>query len=303
MMPTSMTADVGVVIGRFQVPTLHVGHAELLSAVSQQHKKVIVLLGVSPVKTSCANPLDYQMRVQALRATFPEIVTAPVFDTASDELWSKEVDATIANLVGPGKSVVIYGARDSFIKHYSGRYRTVELQPEQFNSGTEVRQAIGNGVVDSPEFRAGVVWATQNQFRKVYPTVDVAILNHSDKQVLLARKKDDTPGLWRFIGGFADPDSESYEADASREAREETGLEVDTVTYIGSFVIDDWRYRAEPDKIKTLFFVSRYVFGAPEARDDVDEVKWHHFASITEAHIMPQHRCLFAALKGYLNNK
>ena len=35
-------------------------------------------------------------------------------------------------------------------------------------------------------------------------------------------------------------------------AIEETGLEVSNPIYIGSTIIDDWRYRAENDKIITL---------------------------------------------------
>jgi bifunctional NMN adenylyltransferase/nudix hydrolase len=55
---------------------------------------------------------------------------------------------------------------------------------------------------------------------------------------------------------------------------EETGVEVDDLRYIGSAIINDWRYKNEVDKIKTLFFVGTYIFGRPEANDDIAYVEW-----------------------------
>ncbi len=49
--------------------------------------------------------------------------------------------------------------------------------------------------------------------------------------------------------------------DAKREVQEEAGVEVGNITYLGSTLINDWRYRGEIDKIKTALFVAKYVFG------------------------------------------
>ena len=89
---------------------------------------------------------------------------------------------------------------------------------------------------------------------------------------MVARKPDEKK--WRFIGGFSDPRSTSLEADAKREVSEESGVEVDLITYLGSTLIDDWRYRGEQDKIKTALFVAKYIYGKPEGADDIAEVKW-----------------------------
>jgi bifunctional NMN adenylyltransferase/nudix hydrolase len=82
---------------------------------------------------------------------------------------------------------------------------------------------------------------------------------------------------WRFIGGHADPRSESFEADAKREATEETNLDINSLKYLGSRVVDDWRWRKVPDKIKTLFFVGWTNFCHPNADDDMNELSWFKF--------------------------
>jgi bifunctional NMN adenylyltransferase/nudix hydrolase len=88
----------------------------------------------------------------------------------------------------------------------------------------------------------------------------------------LARKPDEKK--WRFIGGFSDPRTSSLEEDAKREVQEEAGIEVEIISYLGSTLIDDWRYRGEQDKIKTALFLAKYIFGKPEGADDIAEVKW-----------------------------
>ena len=92
----------------------------------------------------------------------------------------------------------------------------------------------------------------------------------------LARKKNDPKGKWRFIGGFVDINKdETLEEAVKREVLEETNsLGVGEPIYIGSAKIDDWRYRNEQDGIMTSLFVIPYLFGAPKATDDIDELEW-----------------------------
>jgi bifunctional NMN adenylyltransferase/nudix hydrolase len=106
----------------------------------------------------------------------------------------------------------------------------------------------------------------------------------------LARKPDEKK--WRFIGGFSDPTSVSLEEDAKREVQEEAGVEVGNITYLGSTLINDWRYRGEIDKIKTALFVAKYVFGKPEGADDVAEVKWVSMNNLNKADIVEPHHVL-----------
>ena len=263
--------DVGIIVARFQVPDLTEAHIQLLDHVFEEHSKVIVFLGNSPLWATQRNPLDFQARKQMLLASYPELNVVFINDMNDDELWSKGLDKQIGSLIHPGQTAVLYGGRDSFIAHYSGKHPTIELEQESWYSGTALRKQVGGaGTKETSDFRRGVVWATLARYPTVYTTVDIAIFD--DTRILLGRKPNEK--LFRLIGGFAEPDSPSFEADAIREVSEETGIEISRPEYIGSYKIDDWRYRQEVDKIKTLLFQARYIFGNPTPGDDIEEVRW-----------------------------
>lgn len=292
---TEPLPDVGVIIGRFQVPELHDGHCDILDYVCERHDKVILFLGLTDVGMSTTeNPLDFQARRQMIRAEYPEIEILYIKDMWSDELWSRKLDGQIKDLITPNQTVMLYGSRDSFIEHYQGTHPTTELEAEHKVSGKEIRAEIKrNRTVEDPRWREGAVWAAHARFPTVYTTVDILILNEEETHVLLAKKPHEP--LWRVIGGFAEPTSESFEADARREAQEEGNVSITDPVYIGSFKIDDWRYRGERDKIKTILFKAKKMFGDVRAGDDVEDVKWWKVEDLTLADIMPQHRPLIEA--------
>jgi len=219
----------------------------------------------------------------------------------SDNIWSNNLNNSIRSVTTPNQKVVLYGGRDSFISHYAGPYPTLELESEQF-SGTELRKQTSVKAINSPEFRAGVIWAQYNQYPKVFTTVDIAILKFDvEKNILytlMARKPNEK--LIRFVGGFAEPDSECFELDAKREVMEEVGVEITEPKYLGSFKVQDWRYKNEVDKIKTMFFVSEYVFGSAEAKDDIADCQWIEVKKIKDEDIVSEHRKLFARLLNYI---
>jgi bifunctional NMN adenylyltransferase/nudix hydrolase len=302
MKPKEIKYDVGIVIGRFQIPTLHQAHLELIQSVVDTHSKVIIFLGLSPCKTTYNNPLDFEMRKQMILDKFPDVNVLYIKDEPTDEGWSKKLDNQIADLVGPNQSVALYGSRESFIPFYKGKYPTIELEPTRFISGTEIRKEISNRVKASPDFRAGVVWATGNQYPVVYPTVDIAIFDWNNNRILLGRKSNENK--YRFIGGFATPNSDSYEIDAKREVMEESGIEVDDLIYAFSSFVPDWRYEKEISKIKTIMFVGSYIFGSPKASDDIAEVRWFSLDKLTENDFVETHKELFKKLKVWvLKNK
>jgi bifunctional NMN adenylyltransferase/nudix hydrolase len=272
--------DVGVIVGRFQVPELHEAHQDLIQAVCEAHDKVVVFLGLSSVGAPTKeNPLDFQARKQMLLEKFPQLNILYIKDLPSDELWSRNLDGKVQDVVTPNQKPVLYGGRDSFIARYSGKYPTLELEPEVYVnfSGTETRRTVARmSTHASPEFRKGVIWTTQSKFPTCYPTVDVAVLNKDE--VLLAKKPHEDK--WRFIGGFADPRSTCYEQDARREVAEEAHIAITDPKYVGSAIIDDWRYRAEVDKIKTIFFVALLQSGAPRPDDDIEELRWFPFGEL-----------------------
>lgn len=283
--------DVGVIVARFQVHELHAAHIDLIQSVCDRHDKVLVFLGLSPVRGTRENPLDFEARKQMVLDRFPQVNVLYIKDQASDEVWSQKLDETIGDITTPNQSVVLYGSRDSFIRHYTGKFPTLELEAEKVISGSEIRKTISkSSAKSSSDFRAGVVWAAYARFPTCYTTVDVAIFNEERSKILLGRKANEK--LYRLIGGFADPRSPSFEADARREVMEETHLQITDPVYIGSFRIDDWRYRGEVDCIKTLLFVAQRQFGNPKPDDDIAEVRWFDITELKMSDIMPLHRDL-----------
>ena len=51
--------EVGCVIGRFQVETLHEGHRYLINEAFRHHKKVIIFVGCPPISGTKYDPLDF----------------------------------------------------------------------------------------------------------------------------------------------------------------------------------------------------------------------------------------------------
>jgi bifunctional NMN adenylyltransferase/nudix hydrolase len=308
MQPAQDQYDVGVIVGRFQVHELHQAHRDLIQYVCDRHEKVVIFLGLSPLMVSTSNPLDFEARKQMILAEFPEANVLYINDMPSDKVWSKKLDGMVGDVLTPSQTALLYGGRDSFIARYAGRYPVQELVQSTFYSGTAQRRDIARSRARaSAEFRAGVIWASQSRYPTAYTTVDVAIFRHSDRmtcggpgdahrkpQILLGRKPNET--LYRLIGGFSDPRSPSFEADVKRETREEAGdIEIGDIEYVGSAVVDDWRYRNEPDCIKTMLFRCKYLFGRPAPGDDIEEVRWFDFPVAPEQ-IVNEHRPLMEML-------
>lgn len=264
--------DVGIIVGRFQVHELHDAHRDLINSVKARHERVIIFLGLSQVRNTKRNPLDFNSRKQMLSEEYPDIEIHYINDMPDDKAWSRNLDSQIKRWTAPDQTVLLYGGRDSFISHYHGKFPTCELEPEIYVSGTQLRKSISAKASPSKDFRAGAIWASFNRHNVSYTTVDVAIVD--DKNRLLLGKKLLDNGLYRFVGGFSDVESLSLEEDARREVLEEAGIEVSNPEYIGSMRINDWRYRNETDKIKTTFWLARYTSGSPEAGDDLDDIRW-----------------------------
>jgi bifunctional NMN adenylyltransferase/nudix hydrolase len=274
---------VGVIVARFQTPYLHEGHKHILEEIRSRHNKIIVVLGVSPVKGSRHNPFDFYTRERMLKQYNPSFVVLPLADESSDKQWSIHLDNLLRNSF-PMETFILYGSRDCFIFFYSGNLTVEELPKTGDYSATSIRNANSDKVRDTEDFRMGINYAYHNTYTKVYSTVDIALFNADNTKLLLGRKHASTE--WRFPGGFTDTTDENYEAAARREVAEECGnIETAKMQYIGSARIDDWRYRNEADKIITLFFKTSVVFGKPAAGDDLEEIKW---VTLEELELMRQ---------------
>jgi bifunctional NMN adenylyltransferase/nudix hydrolase len=297
-----IVGDVGVIVGRFQVPYLHEAHKDLIDTVMKEHKKVIIFLGLSPVRTTSRNPLDFEARKKMILESYPDVIVLYIKDTPNDKVWSDNLDTCIEDILSPTQTPILYGSRDSFINHYRGKHQTQELIPKSIISGSELRKLTSKVVKCAPEFREGVIWATSNQYPKVWPTVDIAILSEDNQNVLLARKPSEQ--LYRFIGGFVDPSDKSFEMAAMRELREEAGsIEVTPLTYISSHLVDDWRYANEKDRIMTSLFFANLVFGRPEPGDDICELRWFNLSKFDMYDkLVPTHYTLMTDLDNYYTN-
>jgi bifunctional NMN adenylyltransferase/nudix hydrolase len=264
--------ETGVIIARFQTPYLHEGHMELIQEVRQQHDKLIIVLGINPIGSSRRNPYDFYTRERMIKSNYPDVVILPLSDHPSDTDWSRNLDALLESAF-PTEKFTLYGSRDSFIPYYSGKNITTELPEHGDYSATELRKKFADKVFDSKDFRAGILYALHNQYKKVYTTVDVAVFRENKSEVLLGKKANSN--RLRFVGGFSDPEDESYEMAAQREMKEECGeIEVSPMVYEASTKVHDWRYRNEVDKIITILYSCDWESGEVQPQDDIVHLDW-----------------------------
>jgi 8-oxo-dGTP diphosphatase len=99
------------------------------------------------------------------------------------------------------------------------------------------------------------------EHRNPKPTVDVVILLADDRVVLIERRNE--PRGWALPGGFVD-EGETLDAAAAREAREETGLEVELTEQFHAY--SDPRRDPRGHTISTVF-IGRAA-GQPQGADD-----------------------------------
>jgi len=246
-----------------------------------------------------------------LQELFPDATILPVFDMPDDQAWSKQVDDLIYNTTDAGQNAVLYGGRNSFIPHYSGRYTTriLDWGDGDQESGSTIRQALADRALHTPEWRAGVIWTLAHTLPRTYHTVDIAYVktdgvSWAGKLSVLLGKR---PGSlrWRFPGGFIDP-AETPPQAARRELREETTFvaEHDPIL-IDHLFIDDWRSRGQDDVAHmTHFYLVQHCFGALPAKgrdlDDIGEVAWFQLHNIDTRDVEPEHLPLITRLQKHL---
>lgn len=269
--------SVGVIVARFQTPELHAGHRYLIETVRSLHQDVFVVLGSPRFEFPTElNSMDFVTRRLMVRKAYPRVEIGALTDCGSDVIWSEALDALIAEAYP--LEAVLYGSRDSFVPHYKGKWRTVELPSYQEVSATSLRQETGLTACDTKDFRKGIIYAAATRPGVVFPTVDIAIIDRAQSRVLLGARRTEG-GRLRFFGGFVDPKDESLEEAALREAREEAGpIMLRGLRYLGSHRVRDPRYWGTKDGILTSLFVVEYVSGEPKAQDDIDGLEWVLFS-------------------------
>lgn len=283
---------VGVVVGRFQVPKLHEGHLELLNFARKNSERLIIVIGIASVINTRKDPYDYKTREFLLKEYYPEATIVGLKDRSDDGIWSTSLDELVSTLVNPHENITMYGGRDSFIKHYAGKFPTKEMEASIYYSGSDVRDTLWNEHKSSVEYRAGVLSAAYSRYPTTYPTVDIAIYNKVTNQILLGAKTDDLKlNKWRLPGGFVDISDNSFISAARRELREEVGLiEVSELEYVFDTKVKDWRYDSQSDaKIHTIVFKGYYIYGTPIPGDDLVAVKWVNYNLELRNILVPGH--------------
>jgi NAD+ diphosphatase len=98
-----------------------------------------------------------------------------------------------------------------------------------------------------------------------YPHLHPAVITlvRDGNRVLLARKREWAPGRYALVAGFVD-NGESLEGCVAREVKEEVGVDVTDITYVGS---QNWPF---PSQLM-VGFVAAYAGG--EVRVDPDELE------------------------------
>ncbi len=92
-------------------------------------------------------------------------------------------------------------------------------------------------------------------------------------RVLLARRAGAVfDGYWDLPGGFVEDDEHPLDT-VRRELREETGLEVAPLDFLGVWM-DRYSEDESGESTLNLYWTARVVGGEPEAADDVSELRW-----------------------------
>lgn len=107
------------------------------------------------------------------------------------------------------------------------------------------------------------------------PAIIVAITNRED-QILLARQTVWQPTHFSHVAGFVEP-GETLEAAVAREAMEETGIKIDSVTYMGS---QPWPF---PSSLMLAFVATTNSNHITVDNDEIAEAYWYSRAELVAA--------------------
>ena len=107
---------------------------------------------------------------------------------------------------------------------------------------------------------------------KIFVTVDVLVINKKTEEILLIKRLNEPfKDCWALPGGFVD-ENEDLEQAARRELFEETNIETDEMTQIGTF---GKPYRDPRGHMISVAYQTNLIENQKvKAKDDAKEVKW-----------------------------
>jgi 8-oxo-dGTP diphosphatase len=114
--------------------------------------------------------------------------------------------------------------------------------------------------------------------RRLYPEKPVvgvgALISDGERYLLIKRAAEPDAGFWSVPGGLVEVGEKAEDA-AVREAKEETGLDVEVVELLG---VVDKIVRDEDSRIKFHFIIVNYLVrpkgGSLQAASDALEARW-----------------------------
>jgi NAD+ diphosphatase len=153
----------------------------------------------------------------------------------------------------------------------------------------------GHGPADRPDPQAFTCAACGFHYH-FNPAVAAGVIaeDREGRVLLVRRAKEPARGRLGVPGGFVDF-GETAEASARREAREETGIDVEGLRFLGSWPnLYEWRGLAYP--VVDLYFTGRVGGGTTaSARHEVEEVVWLRPEDVDRADLaFPTTRSAFA---------
>ncbi len=119
-------------------------------------------------------------------------------------------------------------------------------------------------------------------------TADAVILDPEKGVVLIRRGHPPFQGRWALPGGFVEI-GESCDVACAREAREETGLEVEPVALLGVYSRPD---RDPRGHTVSAVYLCRVVGGRLAGGDDASDARW--FGEITGVELAFDHADVLA---------
>ncbi len=127
--------------------------------------------------------------------------------------------------------------------------------------------------------------------RRLYPDrpmVGVGVLiREGDRYLIVKRAAEPDAGLWSIPGGLVEIGEKAADA-AAREAKEETGLDVEIVDILG---VVDKVVRDEEDRIKFHFVIVDYLAkpkgGSLRAASDALEARWVKAEELPDYELSP----------------
>lgn len=167
---------IGVIVGRFQVPELTMGHKMLINKARENFDEVLILVGDTKIlengykRMDSHDPYPFEYRKKMIRTSFPESIMIMRFeDIGNLKLWNQKLD-NLLETMDLGEYYMV-GSRDSFVTTYDGKYKKYYIEsPIKEISGTRVREltfeeASESSFTPSTDFLKGVLWSLREKER------------------------------------------------------------------------------------------------------------------------------------------